>query len=143
MDRPVGWPKELRRYAADLDGRPFVWADTDCGSVVRGAIAIVLGRDPFSFTYTTERGALRVWKRLGSAATALEEAGAVEVPSTFAMQGDVLVNDAGEGHVEELAIVVGSGILSSATESGVYWRSGIPRWRCFRMPGGSRVGVDG
>lgn len=139
--RPVGWPKELRRYAAEMDHRPFEWGEADCVSVVRGAIAIVLGEDPFDWEYTTERGARRVWNRLGGPGAALEAIGAVEVPVNFAMQGDVLVNRETVDVPANFAIAVGSGVLSASPDAGVYWLSGLPATECWRLPGGSRVGV--
>lgn len=143
MDRPVGWPKALREYAAVMDGAPFEWGVSDCGTLVRQAASIVLGADPWKASYSSEKGARRALKGLAGPDGALEAAGAVRVPLAFAQQGDVLVNPDPDGHDAEVGIIVGGGVLSAATETGAYWRAGIPAWECWRLEGGSRAGTDG
>lgn len=145
LTRPVGWPIRLREYASELRGRPFAWGSTDCASVVRGAVEIILGSDPWTelYRYTGEPGARRCFARAGGFAGALTTAGAVTVPLGYAMQGDVVVTDSDE-HAGQVEVLVGGGVLGAATESGVYWTSGTPRaGTVYRLPGGSRVGTDG
>jgi len=143
MARPIGWTKALHRYAAEMNGREFVWGSTDCGTLVREAVAIVVGEAAWDVSYTTPAGATRALKRLGGPETALEGAGGIQVPLSYAMQGDVLVNPDPDDHVAELGIVVGNGMLGATMMGGAFWRSGLPAWTCWRLPGGSTVGTDG
>lgn len=143
MTRPAGWKKELRLYAAARAGTEFEWGYSDCGTIVRDAVAIVTGEDPLGSGYATQAAALRLLRKLGSVPRALEAIGAVRVRDNFAMPGDVLVNPESADHVVELAVMFGRGALGADVERGVYWLAGVPAWDCYRLPGGSSVGVDG
>lgn len=119
MTRVPNWDIALHQWAADVVGRPYVWGETDCGSLVREAHALMYGVDLFHVKpYTTRRQALYRHNSTGGVEAVLREAGAVDVPVAFAQQGDVLCEAEGDG-LPACGVVVGRSVIWATVEDGV------------------------
>jgi len=140
MRRRAGWEFSLVEYAMAQRGRPFVWGDTDCFSLARGALEVVYESDPLAdvgaYGSASEAGA--VLRAVGHPADALRERGATLVPLGMAQQGDLLLmpGDDGTGHPRFAVVVDGRGhVLTSSVGKGaemvlIAWMTlGTTAWR--------------
>lgn len=113
---------KIVQYAKSLRGSSLVWGDTDCASVVRGGLVILLGKDPLPD--------LKSWSGLKSAKNRANEmpvpdrlinSGAIEVHRKFSSIGDVAVGPSSD--IEELPqlsmVLTNQKILISTQEFGV------------------------
>lgn len=119
--RPRNWDVELVRWADSRRGRPYVWGHTDCGSLVRQAMAVVLGGEPFPDLPVWEdadeaKAALRT---LGGFSRAMQAVGAHEVPPSFVQSGDLAVTPSEPLHPAHLAVAVAGKALVTTAEHGV------------------------
>jgi hypothetical protein len=108
----------LLRYVADREAMPFTWGPNDCCSFVAGAIEAQTGANPVrraGLTWTTQRGARRVLKRLGG------QQGAVDgilrpIALAMAQRGDAGMIE-GEG-VPMLVLIEGV-LLAAPGDAGL------------------------
>ena len=93
--RVPNWSVKLAGFADSVLGKPFVWGETDCVSICRGALETMYDEDiiapHFDATYSTKIGAARVFGKIGSMATVAEQAGAREVRPDMSVDGDVML----------------------------------------------------
>lgn len=119
MRRVPNWDLALHRWSNAVVGRPYVWGETDCGSLVREAHALMFGTEIFGVKpYSTRRQALYRHKATGGVQAVLEAHGATEVPMAFAQQGDVLIEALGDG-LPACGVVVGRYVIWATVEDGV------------------------
>jgi hypothetical protein len=123
MDRIVNWSVSLAELANDIVGVPFEWGKTDCASVARAALVAMFGEDPLvphiDVTYTTKIGAARAFKKAGSFVDIVLAAGAREIASNLAGDGDFMIfpND---GNYENVATRMGGlWIMSDEADNSV------------------------
>lgn len=125
MQRIVNWDVKLVEYALSLQGQPFVWGQTDCASIVRGAMRAMYGEDLWSegYDYTSLLEAKRLLEVSGGVAMQLSLLGAEEVPRGFLQQGDVVVGEPlDEDFADNVFVMVSDQLLSATLEEGVVMR---------------------
>lgn len=119
--RPPDWEFRLVEYAQAQLGRPFLWGETDCFSLARGALDVILGADPLADVpaYATARGAHTVARARPDIGAELERRGGVRVPIGFAQQGDVLTlpGDDGTGLPVFGFVVDGRGRFATSSQA--------------------------
>jgi len=95
LTRVPNWSVKLAGFADSVLGKPFVWGETDCVSICRGALETMYGEDiiapHFDGTYSTKTGAARAFSKVGSLSAIAEQAGAKEVRHNMSVDGDVMV----------------------------------------------------
>jgi hypothetical protein len=126
MRRVRNWDVLLTEWAIEQIGRPFLWGQTDCMSLVRRAAAVLYGGvDPFTERvprWSDAATAAAVGQICGGPERALEYVGAVAVGWRYAQTGDVWVRPPEDGGWGYAAGVVVSGHLLRAIEDGeVAW----------------------
>lgn len=142
MDRVVNWSVSLAELANDIVGAPFEWGRTDCVSVARSALVAIFGEDPLvphiNVTYTTKIGAARAFKKIGSMTDIVLAAGAKEIASNLAGDGDFMIFPS-EGNYENVATRMGSMWIMADEELGyivarkIFVTSIDPDVRVFRF----------
>lgn len=86
----------LTRWADKEVGKPFIWGETDCGSLTRRAHVAMFGRDVFPIPHwSSKREASSVLRKYGGVEDILKKQ-AVEDPQGlgFVQAGDVVVTSA-------------------------------------------------
>ena len=98
MRRP-DWEFRLVAYANAQLGRPFRWGETDCFSLARGALDVMLDSDPFADVpgYTSRQEAGVVAGVTPDVADELDWRGAYARPVGFARSGDVVTMPGDDG----------------------------------------------
>ncbi len=85
------WDVHLFRWADKVVGRPFVWGETDCATLVRAAHVVMYGTDVFGWpTYRSKLGATKARKKVGGILPALQRV-CTAVGRRFARDGDIVV----------------------------------------------------
>lgn len=124
LGRRARWEIHLVAFANGHLGRPYVWGETDCAALVRGAVAEMFDPSPLADVpaYATLAEAVRALQVVGDVVAYLEARGATAVPVAFAQAGDVVLlpGDDGDG-LPRLGIVVDgrAKLLTSHPEHGV------------------------
>lgn len=128
MIRVPNWDIWLLEWAESMTRRPYIWGETDCGSLVRAAMRGIYGVDAFEHIrpYRTRAQAGRRQRETGGVYGALVGAGWHEVATSLAQQGDVLIHD-GDGF-PGAGIVVARQVLVTSAARGVQ----LIAWRLFR-----------
>lgn len=80
-------------WATEQIGKPFVWGETDCGSLTQAMLEVMYGEDLApGYRYADLRGALMAVTVSGGVLAVLELLGAVPLQSIlYAGTGDVLI----------------------------------------------------
>lgn len=117
--RVPNWDIALFRWSERVTGQPYTWGETDCGSLVREAHALMYGDDlwPDVKPYTGKRAALARHRATGGVAASLLSIGAVSVDVRLAQSGDVLVEDGDE--FGAAGVVVGRDVIWASSEEGI------------------------
>lgn len=122
IGRPANWHHRLMQYAAAQQGQPFVWGQTDCGSLVRGALPALYAEDPLAGWpgYHTVRAAQRIRAQCGGVAAVLRQLGATPIAPGFATAGDVACCPAaGPADPERAVLALDGGWLVTDPAEGV------------------------
>lgn len=110
----------IREFVQCEEGRPFLWGESDCVSLVLRGLAL-LGHDVPDPTWSTRREGLREYKATGGLVQHLRQTGWSRVALSHVEAGDVVVlprtNPDGFPGV---GLVVGRAYLSSSMERGVH-----------------------
>lgn len=119
MTRVPNWDTLLFEWAESQMGKPYVWGDTDCASLVRAACRVIFGVDALSHIkpWTTRAAALKRHSATGGVYGALMSADWTEVPLPFAQQGDVLTWS--QPALGGAGVVVARQLLTSDPDHGV------------------------
>lgn len=90
--RILEWRSRLLAWADTVDGKPFVWGETDCGSLARAALAECFGVDvaPSLPQWSTAKQAAAVLKKR-TVIDILTALGAEQRPIAFARTGDIII----------------------------------------------------
>lgn len=101
--------QRLAAFVAAWQARAFAWGQSDCCQFAREAACALHGLRVQSPAYASERGAVRVLRRLGGFAGLLQSHGLQERPVRAARRGDFVVyKNAGAGLFDRgLALVTG------------------------------------
>lgn len=110
--------------------KPYIWGETDCGSLVRKGLNIIYDKDKFNNVplWDNEETCRKIWDDLDGVDNAFLKFGAKKIKGTFAQTGDVAVLEIGK--LLTAAMVIGSGkLLFSSTDKGVETRDLYPLLR--------------
>lgn len=111
---------ELTMWVQSLVGKPFVWGETDCCTIVAGALLRLHGVDYRLPVYRSRDDAKRIVATMGGLREQLVRLGAVEVPVNFERTGDIVVlAPVGEEFTDGAGLVVGSQVITTSESDGV------------------------
>lgn len=91
MQRQPGWEQRLRALVDTRRSTPFAWGAQDCCSFALDALAACRGHRPALPGWRTERGAVRVLRRLGGMAGAADALAGPRIAPALAQRGDVVL----------------------------------------------------
>lgn len=127
------WERRLVEWADSVQGRPFVWGETDCASLVVQALSL-LGHPAAVPGYHTVSAARRVLAGLDPA-TVLRDLGAVEVGIAFAQSGDVHLGEDPETEgLPAVAVHVAGVWVTSSQGRGVHLAHELSPGVTYRLP---------
>lgn len=122
IERAPNWRLRLLQWTSEINGHPFEWGETDCGSLVRKACERMYEQEVFPgvINYTTLRGAKRAWNATGGTAQKLKDIGAEKIDINFSQRGDIIITEEDEFDFYAAMIDVGqAGYLACAEDYGV------------------------
>ena len=93
MTRVLNWDCLAVEWAIQQVGKPFVWGETDCCSLLNRMWEVMYGEPMFDLTYTSLPEALRFSAHIGGVRHALTEMGCTTLPLSYASTGDAIVAD--------------------------------------------------
>lgn len=143
VQRVAAWRSQLMTWAGAQCGRPYVWGETDCASLVRAATRQMYGVDVFAGLvpeWRSQREAVRARRQVGGIGGALALAGAVPRVLAFVQAGDVWVRQtrAGAWHRGALGVALGGQqVLLAGPVSGVYIAgvaADAAAWAAYALP---------
>jgi len=118
--RVRNWDYEIVEFANERIGTLFERGTNDCVALVRGAWKAITGEDVLKDipNYTTDVGAVRAFKKVGSFEEVLDSVGASPVPLNFATYGDIVFQKAehNESPFQNVAVIVGSNVMIASEE---------------------------
>lgn len=108
-------------------GKPYIWGETDCGTLVRKGLTIILNRDPFPdiLSWDNELICREIWDKLNGVDNAFISFGAKKILGTFAQTGDVAVLEIGK-YLTATLIISPDKMLFASTDKGVEIRNITP-----------------
>lgn len=123
MNKIENWDSFLVEYANNMVGKEFVWGKTDCATLARRGLMVILGRNPW-------RGHIKVWRSKAAALRAsktvdpiaiFNDSGAREIDRGFISAGDIAIGPEIDSHgMFRFSLLVPTRkALSSWTEQGV------------------------
>jgi len=139
MKRVPDWDLRLVEYASDMIGKPFVWGQTDCTTIVFKGLEVMYDYD---FTkglkwHTTLRTAVNLYKKTGGIEKVLLKKGACGIGLGFATTGDVLISPKKPLEVANSCFIVVRGqMLSNGPGKKVSLHpmsSLLPNSKCLRI----------
>ncbi len=98
--RIENWDVALVAFAEYVRGRPFIWGETDCATLVRRGLGIMLDGDPWRGhlgTWKTKIGAFRISSKT-DARRILRGSGAVRVVPGYETAGDLALGPGRDAH---------------------------------------------
>jgi hypothetical protein len=107
MRRVRNWDVQVTHWAIAQVGKPFVWGETDCVSLLRGLMRCLYGKTygP-ALEYHTLREALNVEEQTGGARKVVLDLEPTVLPLSYASTGDVLIDQRREGDPFEAVLCV-------------------------------------
>jgi len=123
----------VNTWARSVIGLPFAWGETDCGVLTLKALSQLTGTNwvtPFGGAWRDEREALAHFDQM-TPSQVLQERGALEVPPSAVVFGDVITVPA-PPWPEQCHFVFGRSCLVSDIKSGVRL---LPSRLFTRLPG--------
>ena len=122
MQRVLNWDAKLVEFTTMQLNKPFTWGDTDCASLVRGALHAMYGQDlwPEQHLYDSLLSAKHVLDETGGVAAQLLALGATEVHEAFIQQGDIVIGEPlDEDFADNVFVMVSDQLLSATIDAGV------------------------
>ena len=119
--RTMNWDYAIVEFANSRMGTPFERGTNDCVALVRQAWEIVTGEDVLGDSvpgYTTDTGAIRAFKKIGSFEDVLDSVGAKQIPLNFATYGDIVFvkSEHNEEPFQNVAVIVGNNVLIASED---------------------------
>ena len=130
MRRTPNWDVALVEYASVMQGRPFKYGSTDCGTLVRDALRVMYGKDMLRGmgSYRTLKAARKVSRSVGSVPDYLKDRlGCERIRRNFVQAGDIVVLPGEDMRMPQLAVVVGGKLMVSVVDTGVQIVP-MPKW---------------
>src|SRR3970040_964587 len=93
MHRRLDWRSRLHAWGTAQVGKPFVWGETDCGSLSRKALEMMFGVDimPVLPVYNSWSEAVVAKHQVARFGSFLTKLGALEGEPAFMRAGDIVV----------------------------------------------------
>lgn len=92
MRRVRNWDCLAVEWAIQQVGKPFVWGETDCASLLTGMLGVMYRKLPPLPRYASLRDAMDIWEQTGGVKPVLLEWGSQPLPTVaYANTGDVLI----------------------------------------------------
>ncbi len=125
MQRERNWNVRLAILVRSLIGKPFIWGETDCVSVLRKAYVAMYDEDPIAefvpMDYSTEEEAKEAFRAIGGDFTKwIMRIVVQEVTPMFARDGDMVFNEDSAVGYQNVGIVLSDRILISDIKNGVH-----------------------
>lgn len=132
--RVPNWDLRLADLRTEVWGQEFQWGKTDCQSLVRRAVAVIRGEEPWALPeavlggkpwYSSLREAQEAYAAFGADFDSVlrEEYGAREVGVNFSQNGDLIFTDRSAEREDVpwkgCGFLVGGNEVTSAQETGV------------------------
>lgn len=120
MRRVRNWDVSIVQFAKEVVGKPFVWGETDCASLLYRVYEIMHGQKPdVVLRYTTAKGALSAHQRTGGTEKVVRDLGALDIERP-AKYGDIIFYKGPEEHPwDNIAIYVPPNILIANEKDGI------------------------
>lgn len=143
MDRLPNFDYHLTLFAREMVGKEFVWGETDCGSLVRGAMKAMYGQDmfPHAPNWKSAAEAKKYCKNPDAGMDILVGVLARPVARNYEQPGDILLSPGADAAgLPRFAVILTAGqALVSTPEFGVqvggHWTTMFPEnTNIFRMP---------
>lgn len=119
--RVLNWDVKLATFASETYGRAFQWGETDCGTLVRKAHAVMYGEDLYRFLgdWDSPAAAGRILASRGGFSGILAELDAQLVDLAYVQSGDVLCAMGHGGAIGLAAVAVAGKVLIADEASGI------------------------
>lgn len=106
-------------------GKPYVWGKTDCGTIAREGLAVMLGQDPFPGlpSWNSEAEMRSVWGVLGGSDAGFVHFGAKRIEPNYAQTGDVILVRIKD--IEASALIIDNKMLFCFFDKGVGYRKTV------------------
>ena len=108
-------------------GMAYEWGKTDCGTIVREGLFLILDRDPFPYVpdWKSESESRKIWDEMGGVDHAFLGFGAQKIGANYVQTGDVAILEI--GRFLTAALVIGNNkILFSSEDKGIEARNITP-----------------
>lgn len=130
--RYENWVERLYSFVDEMSDKPFAWGEHDCCLFAAGAIFAITGHD-YAFglrgTYSTEKEAYHLIKKMGGIKSIVGKALGDEIKPLMAQRGDLVLID-GE-HGDTLGICLGASCVAPGEFGLTYlpFNRAISAWR--------------
>lgn len=124
LQRRPDWRAVLHEWARTVQGKPYVWGETDCVSLTRNLLAQLFGEDLFPTIPQLHsfREAVKLFRRIDFNEV-LQNVGARQLPPRVAVSwphGTLLVGIEPSG-LPAFSVFVEPFVVQSAADVGVQW----------------------
>lgn len=122
MGRVLNHHSLLVQWACSVVDKPYVWGETDCGTLTREGLRIILGKDPFPGvpSWYSEEESRKIWFGMGGPDEAFLKLGAIEIDKGYIQTGDVAILEIGDMITACLAI--NDKLLFSTSDKGTCFK---------------------
>lgn len=122
--RIPNWDIALVHLARNVQGEPFCWGETDCGTLCYRAVAVMYGEgeaeDRFGGPWQSLHDARERWAEIGGAHGAMDALEAYEATPRSVRSGDILLFDGADpDSLPRLAFVAGGKVVTVDRKEGV------------------------
>ena len=118
---------KLAEWARHKLGMAYEWGKTDCGTLVREGLFLILDRDPFPYMpgWNSEGESRKIWDEMGGVDHAFLAFGAEKIESSYAQTGDIAVLEVDKFLTAAMAIGDNK-LLFASTDKGIFTRNITP-----------------
>lgn len=108
-------------------GMAYEWGKTDCGTLVREGLFLILNHDPFPFVpdWNNEQESRKIWEDMGGVDHAFLGFGAEKTDTNYIQTGDIAVLEV-DKFITAAMVIGNNKMLFSSTDKGVFTRNITP-----------------